>query len=133
MVIKISKMIHFLYISWWQQNINPILGKVFKYIWKILFRSFKNFYRLLGSELPLAGCQPLKIQDFFCWLSNVCDISTLNTSRTESPKTKSYYFLKKVNKIFQVYLNIFCKLWQKIPKMSNFGHLGDHKSYEWTW
>ena len=37
-------------------------------IWKILFSSYKKCYGLLHSELPLASCQPLKIQSFvfFC-------------------------------------------------------------------
>ena len=43
---------------------------IFKCIWKILFSSFRKWYRLLGSELPLPRCQTLKIQNFriFCWL-----------------------------------------------------------------
>ena len=44
------------------------LGKVFKCIRKVLFSCFSNCYGLLGSELPLAKCQPLKIRDLgiFC-------------------------------------------------------------------
>ena len=60
-------------IFWWrQQNISHNLGKIFKCIWKILFSPFRECYVLLGSELPLARCQPLKIQGFsilFFWLS----------------------------------------------------------------
>ena len=47
-------------------------GKIFQLIQKILFSSFRQCYGLLVSELPLARCQPLKIQDFgiFYWLSS---------------------------------------------------------------
>ena len=43
---------------------------------------------ILGSELPLARCQPLKIQGFgmFLLTQQFFDISTLNFSRTVTPK-----------------------------------------------
>ena len=69
MVIKISKLAHFFCISCWiQQKIGHSLGKMFKYILKILFRFFRKCYGLLRSELSLAWFQPLKIQGFGIFL-----------------------------------------------------------------
>ena len=69
MVIKISKLAHFFCIScWMQQKIGHSLGKMFKYILKILFRFFRKCYGLLRSELSLAWFQPLKIQGFGIFL-----------------------------------------------------------------
>ena len=62
MVIKMSKMTHFMYlllntakISW---------SKIFNCIWKVLFSPFRKYCELCSSELPLAKFQHLKIQDF---------------------------------------------------------------------
>ena len=84
MVIKMSKIFKFFCIFyWWQQRISQSLDKIFKHIWKILFISFRKCYALLGSELPLARCQPLKIQGFGFFFSDsaVFYISTLNISK----------------------------------------------------
>ena len=40
----------------WQHKISHSSGKIFRFIWKILFSSFRKWYGLLGSELPLARC-----------------------------------------------------------------------------
>ena len=64
MVNKMWKIVHYLYFCWWLQKISHTLGKIFYCIWKILFSSFRKCYGLLGSEVPLAKCQPLKIYDF---------------------------------------------------------------------
>ena len=66
---KISKMTHFLCFLPMTAKINLSLGKIFKYISRILFSFFRKCYGLLGFELPLAKYQPLKIQD--------CDIFLL--------------------------------------------------------
>ena len=49
--------------------------------------------------------------------------------------TNSLHFLKELNKVFQMFVNIFSKLplifcWhhQKIQKMSHFWHFNDHNS-----
>ena len=74
MVIKMSKIsIFFCIFCWWQQRISHSLDKIFKHVSKILFICFRKCYGLLGSELPLAKCQPLKIQGFgffFFWLGS---------------------------------------------------------------
>ena len=74
--------------------------------------SFRICYGLLGFELPLAKCQPLKILDFGIFLN---------------------YFLKELKTIFQVHLNIlpklglvFCCYQQRIWKIRHFWHSKDH-------
>ena len=53
-----------------QQKLSPSLGKIFKYILKVLFSPSTKYHGLWSSELPLARCQHLKIQDLIllCWL-----------------------------------------------------------------
>ena len=70
--IKMLKMAHFLYFLLMTAENQSQFGKIFQLIQKILFSSFRQCYGLLVSELPLARCQPLKIQDFgiFYWLSS---------------------------------------------------------------
>ena len=79
MVIKMSKMSHFFVSSDDDSKKSFSLGKTMKCIWIILFSSFRK-YGLLYSELPLARCQLLKIQDFgiFCWFWSFFGISILN-------------------------------------------------------
>ena len=60
MVIKMSRMTHFLYFLLITSH---SLSKIFNCIWKILFSSFRKSYGWVGSKLPLATCQLLKIQD----------------------------------------------------------------------
>ena len=83
-VIKMSKMAHFLYFLLMAAKTSHNLRKVFGCIWKILLSSIRKCYGLLGSELPLARYQPLKIDNFdtFYWLGSFFDISILNISRT---------------------------------------------------
>ena len=68
MVIKKSKMANFCIFCQQLQKISHSLDKIFTCIWKILLRSFWKCYGLLDFELPLARCQPLKIQSFFILL-----------------------------------------------------------------
>ena len=79
MVIKMSKMSHFFVSSDDDSKKSFGLGKIMKCIWMILFSSFRK-YGVLSSELPLARCQLLKIQDFgiFCWFCSFFDNSILN-------------------------------------------------------
>ena len=86
------------------------LGKKLKCIWKISFGSFRKFYGLLDSKLPLARCQPLKIKDIgiFCWLSSFSDISDINISQNVTPKPINYtIFWKNSLRSFRHTL-IFC-------------------------
>ena len=90
------------------------LGNIFKSIWKISFRSFRECYGLLGSEQPLERCQPLKIQDFgnFCSLTSffwyfLPQYLTNGICRAYLPN----HFLKELNKIFQVDIIILPTLW----------------------
>ena len=71
MVVKMSKIGQFCIFCWCQQKSHS-LGKIFTWIWKILFRYIRKCYGLLNSELPLARYQSLKKQIFiiFCWLSS---------------------------------------------------------------
>ena len=57
MVIKMSKIAQLLYFLLMTANNQYSLGKTFKFFWTILFGSFRKGF--LGSELPLASCQPL--------------------------------------------------------------------------
>ena len=88
MVMKMRQMAHLFVFSADDSKNSYNLGKVFKCIRKVLFSCFSNCYGLLGSELPLAKCQPLKIRDLgiFCWLSRFSDISILIISRTVTLK-----------------------------------------------
>ena len=69
-VIKMSKMACFLYFLLMASNVSNSLDKIFKCI--ASERSYLALlgkrYRLLGSVLPLARCQPIKIKDVsvFC-------------------------------------------------------------------
>ena len=98
-------------------------------MWKILFSSFRKCYGLFGSELPLARYQPLKIQ-MFCWVSNFLYIYSQYFTKGNSKAYWTYHFLKELNKIFQVHLNILLKLWlifccyhQKIQERAIFDTL----------
>ena len=65
MVIRMSKMAHFMYFLLNTEKKNrPSLGKIFKCIWKVLLIPFTKYCGLWSSDLPLANCQHLKIQDF---------------------------------------------------------------------
>ena len=64
MVIRMSKMAHLMYFLLNTEKNRPSLGKIFKCIWKVLFGPFTKYYGLWSSDLPLANCQHLKIQDF---------------------------------------------------------------------
>ena len=65
MVIKMSKIAHFLYFLLMPaKNQSHSLDKIFICIWKILSSSFRKCCGLLDSELPLTRYQPLKIQSF---------------------------------------------------------------------
>ena len=65
LVIRMSKMAHLCTFCWIQQTISPSpsLGKISKCIRKVLFGSSTTYYGLWSSDLPLANCQHLKIQD----------------------------------------------------------------------
>ena len=95
--LKCQKWLPFCIFGWWQQKFSHSLDNMCKCIWKILFRSFKQCYGLLGSELPLARCQPLKIQDLglFWWRSSFFDISILSILRTVTPKPINHTILWK--------------------------------------
>ena len=116
-VIRMSKMAHFIYFLLNTEKNRPCLGKIFKCIWKVLFGPFTKYYGLWSSDLPLVNFQHLKIQDFtsplltqhffsFFWyfylqyLSNSYVQSLLNIP--SSARTRQ---------IFHVYLKILPKLW----------------------
>ena len=85
-----------------QQKLSPSLGKIFKYILKVLFSTFTKYHGSWSSELPLARCRHLKIQDFDIPLLTqyIFDISTFNVSRTV--KSKAYiqnHFLQELKDI----------------------------------
>ena len=59
-----SKMAHFLYVLLIEgKNKVSVLTKYLMHL-EDFFSSFRKYYRLLGSELPLAICQQLIVQDF---------------------------------------------------------------------
>ena len=91
MIIKISKMAHFLYFCWCQQKASQSLDKIFTCIWKILFSFLRKCYGLLDSELQLARHPPLKIPSFICLLTEqFFNISTLDISQTITPKPMNH-------------------------------------------
>ena len=87
--LKYQNWLIFCIFCWLQQKISTSLGKIFRCIWKVLFSSFRKCYGLLGSELPLARCQHLKIQCFGILLLSqhfFFDISSHNISQTVKSK-----------------------------------------------
>ena len=103
MVIKMSKMAHFLYLLLMPAKVSQRLDKIFTCIWKILFRSPRKCYGLLDSELPLARYQPLKRQSFIIFFADsvvflyfYLRYFTNGNSKTYEP----YDFLKELKKIF---------------------------------
>ena len=70
MVIRVSKMAHLMYFLLNTKKNRPSLGKIFKCIWNVLVGPFTKYYGLWSSDLPLANCRHLKIQDFTSPLLN---------------------------------------------------------------
>ena len=68
MVIRMSKMAYLMYFLLNTRKSTSSLGKLFKCIWKVVFGPFVKYYGLWSSDLPLANCQHLKIQDFISLL-----------------------------------------------------------------
>ena len=97
MVIKMSKMAHFLYFlmmpakneSWFGQN-----------IYVILFSSLRKCYRLLDSEQPLAWYQLWKMHIFFIFLltQQLLYVSTLDISRKKTSKPMNHTIFWKNSK-----------------------------------
>ena len=103
---------------WWQQKISHSLSKVFTYIWKILFSSFRKCYDFSSSELPLARYQLLKVQDFgiFYWLSSFLYFYPQYFTKGNSKVYQLYHFIHIFRNhtiyIFQEnLLNILSELW----------------------
>ena len=64
MVIKMSKIAHFLYFLLMTAKNQLEFGQnISVHMKDLLGNPIRKCYRILGSELPLARCQPLKIQD----------------------------------------------------------------------
>ena len=111
MVINMSKWLVFCIFYWWQQKISHNLGKICKCIWKILFRSFRKCCHFV---LPFGRCRPLKMQSYgiFCCLSSFFFLhfySQYFTNGNFKP-CYPYHFLKGLNTIFQMHLNVLPKL-----------------------
>ena len=64
MIIRMSIIAHLMYFLLNTEKNIPSLGKIFKCIGNVLFDPFTKYYGLWSSDLPLANCQHLKIQDF---------------------------------------------------------------------
>ena len=63
--LECQKWLIFCTFSWIQQKICPSLAKIFMYIYKVLFGTFRKYYGLCASDkVPLAKFQRLEIQDF---------------------------------------------------------------------
>ena len=83
----------------------------------------------MSSEIPLSRCQHLKIRDFgtFVDLAAFWYLYPWYLTSSNSKNLLTIPFLKKLNKMFQVHLNILPKLWlifccyqQKIWKIKNY-------------
>ena len=71
MVIKIPTVAHVLYFVLWQHKISTLWAKYLSASERSYLALLENALlenRLMGSELPLPRCQPLKIQDFGIFL-----------------------------------------------------------------
>ena len=64
MVIRMSKMAHFMHCLLHTEENRPSLGKIFICTLKVLFGPFTKYYGLCSSDLIFANCQHLKIQNF---------------------------------------------------------------------
>ena len=141
-VIRMSKMAHFIYFLLNTEKNRPCLGKIFKCIWKVLFGPFTKYYGLWSSILPLANCQHLKIQDFtsplltqylFCFFFIYFYPQFLTNSNVQSLlnipfSTRTRWNLPRVCKdIAQTGTN-FCCYQEKINEISYFWHFKGHNS-----
>ena len=84
---KVKNDSSFAYSCWRQQSVSHSLGKIFRSIWKVLFRSFRKCYRLLNYDSNEQYADPLMVISKTSTLENaVFFISTLNISQTATPK-----------------------------------------------
>ena len=84
---KVKNDSSFAYSCWRQQSVSHSLGKIFRSIWKVLFRSFRKCYRLLNYDSNEQDANPLMVISKTSTLENaVFFISTLNISQTATPK-----------------------------------------------
>ena len=68
MIIITSKMAHsFGAFCWWQEK----LSKIFLFIWKTSFSSFRKCYGLLGSELPFSKTSTLENARFWYFFDDL--------------------------------------------------------------
>ena len=98
-VNRMLKITYLCVFCWWKQKNSYSVGKIRKCIWKISFSTFRKCYRLLGSEIPLARYQPLKIQDFriFCWFGSFFFyIFILNISQAVTPNLLAVPFSQRI-------------------------------------
>ena len=108
--------------SFWVLSGNGLDHRFWSYrLWDIESRNIK---KLLSQQKIMELC------NFKGW----CLAS--GSSESSNPQ----YFLKKLNKIFQMHVNILSKLWlifywhqQKIQKLSHFWRFNDHNSGEYKW
>ena len=123
---------HGIEISRFTTENQPQLGKIFKRIWKVLSSFFMKYYGLSGSDLSLAGCQHLKIQDFGILLLTEHLFLFLPTISHERLTSNPTIFCKNSIRSFTCILPKFWQIFfcyqREIPKISHFGHFKDHNS-----
>ena len=127
-VIKLSKMAHFLYFLLLEAKNSHSLGKIFTCIWKTLFSSFRKCYELFNLVPSASFHYKRKGKKFFkialgtrVWIigfwATIAKVSTLETTEkffyisslniswTVTPKPINH-FLKDLNNIYQVHVDI---------------------------
>ena len=100
MVIKMSKMAHFLYFLLMLAKNQLQFGQTIMCIWKFLLSFLRKHYGLLDSELPLGRHQHLKVQ---CFIIFFADSTVLwyfypQYSQTLTPNTMNHRIFWKNSK-----------------------------------
>ena len=100
--------------------------------------SFQKRGRLVGFSVTV--CEIMRVEILEKLLSQqkipkFCIFKGLHLANNGWEPNNPYHFLKKLNEIFQMHLNILSKLWlivcchqEQIQNMSYFRHFNDHNS-----
>ena len=114
--LKFQDWLIFYILCWWQQKVSHSPGKIFKYIWKMLFSSSENIMDYWNLSYHYQDVNPWKYRglEFLSWLINF-DISTINISQTITSKSLNNIILWRSSIrsfnclwLFCQYCNQFC-------------------------
>ena len=153
MVIRMSKMAHFMHCLLHTEEKRPSLGKIFTCTLKVLFGHFTKYYGLCSSDLIFANCQHLKIQNFTStlltqhffflyfypqYLTNSCVQSLLNIPFSARTWWDLLHVLNDFAKLANFSAHHVCQLYRILkgntwsrsmitlmfnPKLNSFGYI----------